>query len=164
MANARVPAVEGWFTSDGPGGAPALLGSQCTTCGTLSFPKASLFCPNPACAGSEFDEVPLSSRGRIWSYTDVRYKPPPPFVPTTDPFEPVAIAAVELAAEKIVVLGQLVPTVSADELRIGMEVELVIDTLFTDTRGDGGSEEQLVWKWRPVVPATESETVDEVAA
>ena len=149
MATA-VPAVEGWFTASGPGGKPALLGSRCTSCSTLTFPKASLFCPNPACSGSEFEEVPLSSRGRIWSYTDARYKPPPPFVPATDPFEPFAIAAVQLEPEKIVVLGQLVPGVSVDDLRIGLEVELVIDTLFTDTAEDGSAQEQLVWKWRPV--------------
>jgi hypothetical protein len=35
MSNAQVPAVEGWFTSEGPGGAPALLASRCTSCGTL---------------------------------------------------------------------------------------------------------------------------------
>ena len=168
MANAQVPAVEGWFTSDGPGGAPALLGSRCTTCGTLSFPKASLFCPNPACAGSDFDEVPLSGRGTIWSYTDARYKPPPPYVPTSDPFAPFAIVAVELAAEKIVVLGQVVPGISVDDLRIGMEVELVIDTLFSTTGEDGSSTDELIWKWRPVVTesveASGTDTGDGVAA
>ncbi len=159
MAVAQVPAVEGWFTTDGPGGAPALLGSRCTACGTLSFPKATLFCPNPQCSGSEFAEVPLSTRGRIWSYTDARYKPPPPFVPATDPFEPFAIAAVELETEKIVVLGQVVPGVSVDELRIGMEMELVVDTLLTETDAEGTQTEQVVWKWRPV-----SEAAAEAAA
>jgi uncharacterized OB-fold protein len=150
MSNTQVPAVEGWFTSDGPGGVPALLGSRCTTCGTLSFTKATLFCPNPACAGSEFEDVPLSNRGTIWSYTDARYKPPPPYVPTSDPFEPFAIAAVELEKEKIVVLGQIVPGVSVDELRIGQQVELVIDTLFTAPNADGEPVDEVIWKWRPV--------------
>ena len=150
MPNAQVPAVEGWFTSDGPDGGPALLGSRCTSCGTLTFPKATLFCPNPACSGSDFDEAPLSSRGRIWSYTDARYKPPPPFVPTSDPFESFAIVAVELEAEQIVVLGQVVVGVGVDDLRIGLEVELVIDILFTGPAADGALEDQLIWKWRPV--------------
>ncbi len=164
MANAQVPAVEGWFTSDGPGGAPALLGSRCTTCSTLTFPKATLFCPNPACSGSDFDEVPLSNRGTVWSYTDARYKPPPPYVPTADPFEPFAIVAVELAAEKIVVLGQVVPGVGVEQLRIGMEVELVVDTLFTETVADGSSADQLVWKWRPVATETREAAENEEAA
>jgi hypothetical protein len=113
-----------------------------------------MFCPNPACTGSEFDEVPLSTRGRVWSYTDARYKPPPPYVATSDPFEPFAIVAVELEAEKIVVLGQVVPGVRVDDLSIGMEVELVIDTLFTEAAEDGASVDQVVWKWSPVASAT----------
>jgi uncharacterized OB-fold protein len=70
-------------------------------------------------------------------------------VPTSDPFEPFAIVAVHLAAEKIVVLGQVVPGVSVDDLKIGMEVELVIDTLFTEVAGDVATD-QVIWKWRPV--------------
>jgi uncharacterized protein len=154
MPNAQVPAVEGWFTSDGPDGSPALLGSRCTSCGTLTFPKATLFCPNPACSGSDFEEAPLASRGRIWSYTDARFKPPPPYVAPSEPFEPFAIVAVELEADQLVVLGQVVAGVSVDELRIGMEVELVIDTLFTARAADGTLEDQLIWKWRPVETAS----------
>jgi uncharacterized OB-fold protein len=137
----RVPAVEGWFTSDNP---PALLGSRCDTCGTFAFPKETMFCRNPECDGTAFTEVPLSRRGTIWSYTDARYQPPPPYVPA-DPYEPFAIAAVELAAEKMVVMGQVVGGVGVDELRIGQEVELVIDTLFEDEEAI-----HTIWKWEPV--------------
>ena len=49
----------------------------------------------------------LSRRGRIWSYTDARYQPPPPYV-AADPYVPFCLAAVELAAEKLVVMGQVV--------------------------------------------------------
>jgi hypothetical protein len=139
----RVPAVEGWFTTDPD--RPALIGTRCTTCGTYSFPRETSFCKNPACTGREFDEVELSRRGVIWSYTNACYQPPPPYVPTTDPFEPFAIAAVELAEEKMVVLGQLVPGVDIGDLSVGTEVELVLDTLFEDDE-----HEYLVWKWRPV--------------
>ena len=74
----RVPALgaEGWFTPDAD--EPTLLGQQCTTCGTYAFPKAAYGCPNPACLGTEFHEVPLSRQGTVWSYTDARYQPPPP--------------------------------------------------------------------------------------
>ena len=137
----RVPAIEGWFTSEGE---PRLLGSRCTTCGTYFFPRAEFFCRNPTCDGTSFDEVPLSNRGRVWSCTVNRYQPPAPYV-SPDPdgeFEPFGIAAVELADEKMVVLGQVVP---GAEVAVGDEVELVIDTLFTDDEA-----EHLVWKWRPV--------------
>ena len=78
----RVPAVEGWFTI---GDDPALLGSRCTVCGTYFFPREASFCRNPACRGREFEEVELSRRGRVWSFTDNRYQPPAPYV-SPDPF------------------------------------------------------------------------------
>jgi uncharacterized OB-fold protein len=141
---ARVPAVEGWFTLDET--EPALLGSRCGTCGTYAFPKETVFCRNPTCDGREFEEVELSRTGRIWSYTDARYQPPDPYVPTADPYEPFALAAVELAAERMVVMGQLVPGVGVDDLSIGTEVELTLDTLSEDD-----DHEYVVWKWKPTV-------------
>jgi uncharacterized OB-fold protein len=140
-AKTRVPAVEGWFTT---GEDAALLGSRCDSCGTYAFPKEAFFCRNPECDGTAFTEVPLSRRGTVWSFTDARYQPPPPYM-AADPYAPFAIAAVELAEEKMVVMGQVVAGVSTVELRVGAEVELVIDTLYEDD-----DNEYLVWKWRPV--------------
>jgi uncharacterized OB-fold protein len=42
------PAIEGWFTT---GSEPALIGSRCTTCGHVSFPKETVFCKNPSMLG-----------------------------------------------------------------------------------------------------------------
>jgi uncharacterized protein len=134
--------VDGWFTQTAE---PALLGGRCVSCGTYVFPNTRKFCPNPTCASESFDEVALSRTGRIWSYTDARYQPPPPYVPVSDPHEPFTIAAVELEAEKLVVMGQVVPGVGVDDLRVGMPVELVLDVLYADDDG-----EHLVWKWRPL--------------
>lgn len=142
------PAIEGWFTTDSDH--PALLGSRCTSCGTFAFPRETTSCRNPACVGRAFDEVELSRRGRIWSFTNACYQPPPPYVPVTDPFEPFCIAAVELAEERMVVMGQLVAEVQVGDLRAGMEVELVLDTLFEDDENT-----YLVWKWKPVGDAGE---------
>ena len=130
-------AVEGWFTT---GESPALLGSRCGTCQTVYFPPTSGFCRNPACDGEDFEQVELSRRGRIWSYTDARYQPPPPYAPRSDPYEPFALAAVELA-EGITVLGQVADGYGVDDLRVGAEVELVVEAL---------DDELLVWRWKPV--------------
>ncbi|MGA8726221.1 MAG: OB-fold domain-containing protein [Acidimicrobiales bacterium] len=138
----RVPAVEGWFTMDEV--APTLLGSRCTTCGLVSFPKQTYFCRNPLCQGTEFAEVELSRTGTVWSFTDACYQPPEPYR-AADPYVPFAIAAVELAAEKMVVMGQVVTGVGVGDLTVGTEVELVLDTLYEDDE-----HEYLVWKWRPV--------------
>jgi hypothetical protein len=138
----RAPAIAGWFTIDD---APSLLGNTCTTCGTVFFPKASFFCRNPACSGEEFDEVPLSRRGRIWSFTDAQYQPPPPYIPRSDPHEPFAIAAVELADEQMVVLGQVAHGFGVTDLTVGQQVELVVEPLYADD-----DTEYVIYKWKPV--------------
>lgn len=137
-----MPAIEGWFTTDDE---PALLGNRCTACGTVFFPKASFFCRNPACDGEEFEETKLSRRGRIWSFTDAQYQPPPPFVPRGEDHTPFAIAAVELADEQMVVMGQVADGYTVADLAVGQQVELVVEELFS---ADGV--EHVVWKWKPI--------------
>ncbi len=123
---------------------PRLLGTRCEACQSYFFPKETLACRNPSCDGTELKEVPLSRRGRLWSFTNNCYPPPAPFV-ASDPFEPYAVAAVELEEEKMVVLGQVVAGVEVAELAAGVEMELVLDTLFEDD-----DNEFMIWKWRPV--------------
>ena len=135
------PAIEGWFTT---GPEPALVGSRCTTCASTFFPRTQGFCRNPACDGEEFADTPLSRRGRVWSYTDAQYQPPAPYVATTDPYEPFALAAVELP-EGLVVLGQVASGYGVADLEVGAEVELVVEPLYSDETGV-----RTIWKWRPV--------------
>jgi uncharacterized protein len=97
------------------------------------------------CDSTEFDEVELSRYGKLWSYTNNGYEPPPPYVSPTKPFEPFAIAAVELEKERMVVLGMVAPPFTCADLRVGMEMELVIAQLFEDDE-----KRTTVWKWRPV--------------
>lgn len=123
------PAVEGWFTVDDE---PRLIGSRCRECGTYHFPKETSFCRNSACASTELEELALSSRGTLWSWTVNYYPPPPPSVAQP----PYGVAAVELAEEKMVVLGQIAGT--TDGLQIGDAMRLVVEPL---------DDEQVVWKW-----------------
>ena len=146
MSETRAPAIEGWFTTDD---SPALLGNRCTTCGTVFFPKASFYCPNPGCQGEQFEETPLSRVGRIWSYTDAQYQPPPPYVPRSQDYTPFAIAAVELADEQMVVLGQVADGYTVADLKVGQQVELVVEELFTE-----GDTEYQVWRWKPIAEAS----------
>jgi hypothetical protein len=141
-AKERVPAIEGWFTT---GDQPALIGNRCTSCSTVFFPKASSFCRNPDCDGEAFEDTELSRTGRIWSYTDAQYQPPPPYIPHTDPYVPFALAAVELDAEQMVVLGQVADGFGIDDLSVGAKVELVIETLYSDDERD-----HLIYRWKPV--------------
>ena len=140
------PAVDGWFTT---GDDPRLIAARCTTCGDLVFPPppaaAATYCRNPRCSGEAAEPAELSRRGRIWSYTDAQYQPPAPYVAQTDPFEPFALAAVELP-EGLVVLGQVASGFGVADLTVGAEVELVIEALESDESG-----ERTIYRWKPVV-------------
>ena len=132
------PLLPGWFTLNVD--RPSLLGSRCKACGTYYFPKHVTFCRNPACHSEQFEEVELSRTGTLWSWTNACYAPPEPFV-GKDPHEPFAIAAVELAKEKMIVLGPCVTGVTVAQLKGGMAMELALEPL-----NDG----KLTWKWKPV--------------
>ena len=136
----RVPAIEGWHTMDDQ---PHLIGTRCTACGTYFFPRQAGYCKNPDCDCSDFEEVRLSRTGTIWSYTNACYQPPAPFV-AADPFEPFAIAAVQLEREQMVVLGQVARGIGVEDLKVGMPVELVLETLH-----ETDEETKVTWKWRP---------------
>ncbi len=140
-AKPRVPAIEGWFTM---GAEPRLLGLRDPGSGSVFFPKDVAISAAPGHAGAELEEVALSRTGRLWSYTTNHYAPPDPYV-APDPFVPYTVAAVELAAERMVVLGQLAPGVDPESLELGMEMELVLDALYEDDES-----EVVVWKWKPV--------------
>jgi uncharacterized OB-fold protein len=142
MSTTAVPAVEGWFTTDAE---PRLLGSRCTTCGTVVFPRTTGFCRNPGCRGCEVEEAELSRTGTVWSYTDAQYQPPSPYLPASDPYAPFALAAVELAAEQVVVLGQVAAGYGVDDLSVGATVELVVEPLYEI---DGVP--HLIYRWKPL--------------
>jgi uncharacterized OB-fold protein len=129
--------IADWFL-DGP--EPALRGLRCIQCHNVVFPPRAYACPNPACFSTDFEPVTLSRRGTLWSYTDSQYAPPAPYPSGGDDYEPFALAAVELAAEKIIVLGQVVRGLGVDDLEVGMELELAVEPLADGTR---------VWKWQP---------------
>ena len=132
----RVPAIEGWFTDD------ALLATRCTECGSFFFPPERTLCRNPACVSTSLDDVELSRRGKVWSFSINHYEAPAPFVGTA----PYTVVAVELADEQMVVLGQLADGADPATVKIGDTVEVAIEPLFTDDEGT----EHVAWKWRPV--------------
>jgi uncharacterized OB-fold protein len=137
----RVPAIEGWHTMDEQ---PHLIGTRCTACGTFFFPRLSGFCRNPDCDSTDFEDVQLSRTGTVWSYTNACYKPPEPYV-AAEPFEPFAIAAVQLEREQMVVLGQVATGVGVEDLKVGMPVELVLEPLH-----ETDDDIRVTWKWQPV--------------
>lgn len=134
----RIPAIDGWFTDD------ALLGTKCAACGCYFFPPERTLCRNPACASTDLEEVELSKRGKVWSFSINHYAAPAPYI-GKEPFEPYTVVAVELSTEQMVVLGQLAEGADPEALKVGQDVEIAIEPLFSDDNGD-----HIVWKWRPV--------------
>lgn len=126
--------VPPWFTVED--GVTHLVGTRCTACRTVYFPPQQGFCRNPHCEGEAMEEARLSRRGTVWSYTNACYAPPEPFV-AAQPYTPVTLAAVELADEGIIVLGQ-VAGLTVEQLEVGMELELTHGPL-----ADG----PMVWMW-----------------
>lgn len=131
---------EGLFTW--PSKKPQLIGSHCKSCGDYFFPK-TFTCLNPDCKDKKVEEVTLSRRGKIWSYTILYYPPPPPFV-APDPFEPTPIAEVEIP-EGLKIIGMM-EDCEPEKVKIGMEVELITGKLYTDKEGN----DIIGWKFRPV--------------
>lgn len=136
------PAIDGWWAFDNSG-APHLTGAKCPGCGTYVFPPRVGNCPNPSCEDDELEQVALSRRGTLWSYTENRYQPPPPY-PQQEAFEPFAIAAVQLADEGIIVLGKVADGTLAADLKVGMQMELTTMPLYV---GDDGVQ-RTVYAWR----------------
>ncbi len=134
----KVPIVGGLFSW--PSDDPRLIASRCKKCGVVTFPKAP-FCPNPDCekVKENVEEITLSKRGRIWSWSIQHYPPPPPF--KYEPFKPYAISIVDLP-EGIRVLGILTTT---ENLNIGSEVEMTVGKLYEDEE-----REYITWVWKPM--------------
>lgn len=62
------------------GSPPFLKGYRCAKCGQLDFPKLSRC---PTCWGEQFEMVPLSREGTLYSYADIYIPQPgmePPYV------------------------------------------------------------------------------------
>lgn len=138
----QVPIQAGLFTW--PSESPQLVASRCKACGALTFPRQD-GCPRCTERGAE--EVLLSRRGRLWSWTIQRFPPPvPPYIGPADreSFVPFGVGYVELP-EGIRVEGRLTENDPA-RLEIGMEMELGVEKFLEDENGD----ELLTFAFRPV--------------
>ncbi len=136
----EVPAVEGFFTIEEE---THLIGGRFKKSGSYCFPK-SLGGSDPDFPEDEIEEVLLSRVGKIWSYTNSAYPPPPPFI-AAEPYVPIVIAAVELEEEKMVIIGQVVNGYSVEDLSVGMPVEVKVGTLYEDSEY-----RYLTWMWKPL--------------
>lgn len=100
-----------------------LVGNKCTSCGTRFFPKAD-FCNQ--CLNKEMEELILSKRGTLYSYTITR-------VPVGRYPIPHAIGMITLP-EKVRITAPLI--MGEEDFKIGAEMEMEITTLWTEEDRD----------------------------
>lgn len=137
----RVPVADGIFTW--PSDQPRLLGSRCTSCGNHMFPVQD-GCPR--CMSNESEQVELADRGTLWSWTVQAFPPkaPPYLGPVGDDFAPYGVGYVELPGQ-VRVEARLTES-DPGKLEIGMEMEMVLDSLGLDENGD----ELVTYAFAPV--------------
>ena len=85
----------------------------------------------------------LSRRGKLHSFTINHY--PPPIFHSPDPFVPYTNGSIELP-EGIRVSSMIGTGFDQDSLKVGMEMEMIIDTLYIDKEGN----EVVSWRFVPV--------------
>ena len=112
-----------------------LVGVKCKNCGEVFFPIRSR-CIN--CFGEDMEEVALSKKGKIYTYTIVHNATPGYTGPV-----PYAVGAIELP-EGIVILSPLTQS-DFSKLKVGMNVELVFEKLFTNEDG----QDVISFKFKP---------------
>ena len=118
-----------------PGETPALEGSRCSNCGDTFYP------PRHICLGcyhEGLDRVPLSSRGKLWTFTIARMTLPGSLVSA-----PYVIAQVELPEG--VMVATVLTGVDPEAVRIGMALELAVEKASVNAEGA----EVMTFKFRP---------------
>ena len=133
----QVPIGEGLFViPSSPSEKPYLIGSKCRSCGEVLFPSRRC-CRR--CTSLDLEEVALSRRATLNSFTTIGVK-----LADAKTGPPYFVGIVELPE------GERIRTLLTDgdsaSLKIGDEMELVIDVVYEDESG----REVLGWKFKPV--------------
>jgi uncharacterized OB-fold protein len=100
-----------------------LVGSECESCGVVTFPVQTS-CPR--CTSLHVSERLLARTGTLWSWTIQCFPPKSPPFAGTDPdvFEPYGVGYIELPDE--VRVEALLTIADPRSLRIGMPMELTL--------------------------------------
>lgn len=142
ISKRQIPVKEGLFTW--PSDRPQLIASRCSACEDVAFPRQQS-CPD--CSSDDVEEILLSRRGTVWTWTIQNFPPPiPPYAGSgdRDTFIPYGVAYIELP-EGIRVEARLTEN-DPEKLSIGMEMELVIEKFADDDEGN----ELVTFAFQPV--------------
>lgn len=114
-----------------------IVGARCRQCGTSFFPRRTV-CAQ--CLSTDVEIVPLSTRGALYTYTIVHQ--------STPEFATPYILAYGDLREGVRVLAPLAG-LSADDVRIGMALELRVEPVRTDAQG----RVVMGYRWYPAADA-----------
>ena len=138
---ARIPVEDGYFTiPEDPAEAPRLLGSRCGACGEHFFPRRHV-CAR--CLAEGCEDVLLGPRGRLWTWTYVHV---PLFAKKDARVDAYGVGQVDLGEGPRV---QAILVGGPEDFRIGIDMELDLETLRTDDDG----REVVIFRFRPVAGA-----------
>jgi uncharacterized OB-fold protein len=136
----KVPELPDLFdwTQDGV----RLQSAKCNSCGTYFFP-ASHHQHRPGCSREGVENVFLSKRGKLATYTVQYYMCPPPFKTAGD-ITPYGIGMVEFP-EGISVAGIIAET-DLNALKTGLDMETTTFSLYKDDAGN----DVVTWAFKVV--------------
>jgi uncharacterized OB-fold protein len=137
----QVPVTTGIFTW--PSDEPQLIGTRCVSCGLMAFPAYGA-CPR---CGSATEEALFDRRGTLWTWTTQEFipkSPPYAIVETEETFVPYSVGYVEFEGQGRIE-GRIIGCAPSD-LRIGMEMEVVVVPFMVDDEG----REVMTYAFRPV--------------
>ena len=129
MSSNKIPIREGFFTWPlEPPEQVRLMGSRCQSCGETFLGKV-VGCLN--CQSTNLEDIVLSNRSKLWSYTVARHRPLGDY---KGPDPPLAIGMVELP-EGLRILS-ILRDCEVDALKVGMDLELQVERLYEDAEGN----------------------------
>jgi len=135
----RVPIREGYFTiPEDPRASPRLLGTRCTSCGEVFFPRRAI-CAK--CLSEETEGSELSTEGTLYSFTFVHF---PLFGSMNmEHFGGYGVGQVDLP-EGPRIQAPLAGT--QEEFRVGQKLRLELDKLREDDMG----RDVMIVRFRPI--------------
>ena len=141
----RVPLVEDAFTETAEGG--RLLGTKCRKCGQVFFPKVRACL---SCFNEDMEDIVLSRRGKLYSYTIGR-------MPSLHFLPPYAVGFIDMPEGVRIFAPLKLEESEYPQLRIGMEMEVVIEKLWEEVekaKEPGGKDiikEIIGWRFKSVI-------------
>ena len=136
----RIPVIEGTWTTSSSSREPQLIGSECPSCGEVYFPrKTKKLCPH--CQKDGLEDLKLSPRGKIDSFTIITQQPGGGYY-----FGPVPYAMGIVEMPEGLYVETPLKAERLEDLSVGQNVELIIEPVWVDPNGI----ELVGFKFQPV--------------